>query len=762
MNFCHLHLHTEYCLAGDTIIYNCIQNGKKNRKDYTLPHNCKTIKYLYEAEYSKERGRTAKKYPIKVWNGSKFVRSKIKKISRSCPKQLYEILTENGKKIRTSKNHKFLSAMGWRRLSELEVGDLLACNGQKKYEDKEWLLKKYIEENLNQQQIADIYNVSRDVIKKFLKKYNIHKTKNEWMKGHFVSDQCRGKISKIKLEIRKNLINEIPSSLSTSRSRVNRRWYLEKKKCNRCESKKNLLIHHKDRDPINNKIENLEVLCKSCHEFEHARCPLTIRYEKIISIKKDKIEETYDIEVFHQSHNFIANGFVVHNSQLDGVGSPKQYAKRAKEMGFEYLAMTDHGNCDGAIQFQKACKAEGIKSVIGCEMYIVPYMDAKHKGEKRGHITVLVKDLSGWETLLRLLTKANLEGFYHKPRIDYESMLNVDLSGLIIMTACAGSFLHLDGSIDFLCDLIQNKVECYYEIMPHNIPAQEKIHKIIEQVYDEIDLPFAATNDTHYINRGDWQAQEVLLAIQSKAKWKDENRFKFGFKGLHLRSEKEMVRAFQKQGYWSNKIIKEAMDNTIKIAEKCCDFVIPKQDISLPEPPGTKHRNKDHITASANDNQELSYLIYSSNKEPLLENKIYSDRLDYEFDIISQKGFSRYFLIVVDLLNWCDKNDIMFGPGRGCFTPDSKIICSSHNKIEYKNISSIETGDNVICHDGTTNKVIDKLQYDIEEEIIEIETIDGRIIECTLDHKIMTDKGWIEAQYLNPTYQILDWRKNNG
>ena len=189
-------------------------------------------------------------------------------------------------------------------------------------------------------------------------------------------------------------------------------------------------------------------------------------------------------------------------SQLDGVGSPKQYAQRAKEMGFRYLCCTDHGNVDGAIQFQKACKAEGIKPIIGCEMYIVPYMDAKHKGEKRGHITVLVKDLSGWETLLRLLTKANLEGFYHKPRIDYESMLNADLSGLIIMTACAGSFLHLKDSLDFLYDLDDFKTtECYYEIMPHNIPAQLKQHNLIKETYGKMPFPFVATNDCHYINR---------------------------------------------------------------------------------------------------------------------------------------------------------------------------------------------------------------------------------------------------------------------
>jgi len=339
-------------------------------------------------------------------------------------------------------------------------------------------------------------------------------------------------------------------------------------------------------------------------------------------------------------------------SQLDGVGTPRAYARKAKELGFEYLAITDHGNVDGAIQFQKACKEEGIKPVIGCEMYIVPYMDAKHKGEKRGHVTVLVKNLSGWKSLLSMLTKANLKGFYHRPRTDFESVLELDLSGLIFMTACAGSFLHLDGGPDFLCDLC-DKTDCYYEIMPHNIPAQKRQHDLIKSL--EYDLPFVATNDCHYINRGDWQAQEVLLAINRKAKWSDQNRFKFGFRGLHLRSEKEMIRAFEKQDHWPDTIIQKAMDKTIKIAEQCADFVVPKQDISLPEPPNLK----------ADDDLNLKKLIEASPRSSLLKQKAYQNRYDYEFDLISRKGFSRYFLIVIDLIHWCRDNDIMVGPGRG-------------------------------------------------------------------------------------------------
>jgi len=353
-------------------------------------------------------------------------------------------------------------------------------------------------------------------------------------------------------------------------------------------------------------------------------------------------------------------------SQLDGVGTPQNYAKKAAELGFKYLAMTDHGNVDGAIQFQKACKENNIKSIIGCEMYIVPFMGAKNKGEQRGHITVLVKNESGWESLLRLLTRANLEGYYYRPRIDYDSVLESDLSGLIFMTACAGSFLRLEGGVDFLLNLIRKKAECYLEIMPHNISAQKKQHDLLNNILDkfyneEIEPKFVATNDCHYVNRGDWKAQEILLAINRKAKWDDPDRFKFGFKGLHLRTETEMIKAFEKQNYWDDETIEEAMGNTLVIAKQCCDFVIPKQDISLPVPSYFSSRFGEVF----DDDTVLENLLQNSPHVHLLVKKEYTERYNYEFEIISKKGFSRYFLIVVDLIQWCSENDVPVGPGRG-------------------------------------------------------------------------------------------------
>lgn len=655
--FAHLHIHNEFCLAGDTIVYNCIAHhahGKVYRTDYTNLRTSKTIKHLYDSLQKNHKGGTTK-YLAKVFDGKKFVRTKIKYITKSPAKQLYKVTTKSGKIIRTSIKHKFLSKKGWIRLEALSVGDLLACNGQPIYQDKNWLIKKYLNENLNQQQIADLCNVSRTSIKKWIKIHSLHKTKSQWMQGHYVNPETCKKISKVKSRHRKDLIKQGPPSISSSRDRIARGWHRKENKCERCSSVKNLLVHHKNRDILKNDQDNLETLCKSCHEKEHSACSWIARYEKIISIEKDLIEETYDIEVEHPAHNFVANGFIVHNSYLDGYGSAKSYIKRAKELGFEYIGLTNHGNVDGLLEWQKECDKQDIKPILGCELYIIPNMHKKVKGELRGHMTVLVKDLTGWVTLCRWLTKANLEGFYWRPRVDYDLILNSDLSGLIFLTGCAGSFLNLPGAEGFMDKFISKPDNLYLEVMPHDIPAQHKHHKHILREYD---LPLVASNDCHYILEEDWEAQESLLAIQTNAKWTDEKRWTFGFKGLHLRTADEMVLAFKHQGDLERKQILTAMANSVIIAEQCCSFRIPKQDISLPKPP-IKIEHSSEIG-------ELIHRCYTALADiQRHDDERYTDRLEEELNLIQKKNFARYFLLVQDFVSQCKKQGWGIGPGRG-------------------------------------------------------------------------------------------------
>ncbi len=748
--FCHLHTHTEFCLSGDAIIYNCRnhhQNGKIYRTNYTNLKCSKTIKELYDSLNKKHKGGTTK-YNVKTFDGEKFVKSKIKKITKSPSKQLYKLITEKGKEIRTSKEHKFLTIDGWKRLKDLKVGMLLACNGQLLYESEEWLYKKYKEENLNQQQIADLCSVDRRVIGRRIKKFNLNKTKSQWMQNHYVSKETCNKLKKIHKQRREELKKTKPSSLSCSRDRIHR-WHIKKEKCELCYKNKAVLTHHKDEDPLNNNDDNLIDLCKSCHEKQHSNCPETIRYEKITEIKKDKIEETYDIEVYHKSHNFVANGFVVHNSLLDALGSCKKYAKKAKGMGFKSLAVTDHGNIDSLIQFQKACKNEGIKPILGSELYLVENPLEKPKKEKRSHIITLVKNEIGFKNLCTLLNKANIDGFYRRPRIGYDNILD-HCEGLIIMTACVGGFLNTDYGMDLFWDLDDRIGEdLYLEIMPHNHPLQEKVNNICLDIHREYpDIKLVASQDVHYINKSDSKAQEVLLAVNSRVKWNDPKRFKFdeGFDELYLKSANEMIISFEKLKYIKKSEYISAIHNTMEVAEKC-NFEIKKREITLP------------VVKRKQTGEEYLKEICMGRFLDIFHTKVpneYFDRFEREFEMLKKKKFIPYFLMVYELIEWCNENDIMVGDGRGCFLPNSKIL----TKDGLKNIQDIKIGDYVLSHDETLNIVENTFEYLIKEEIVEIECEDGRMIKCTSDHKILINsngnKIWVMAKNLKENDNIVD------
>ena len=367
----------------------------------------------------------------------------------------------------------------------------------------------------------------------------------------------------------------------------------------------------------------------------------------------------------------------VHNehSYLDGMGTSKQYVKKAKELGFTHLALTNHGNIDGLIQFQKTCDEAGVKPIMGCEVYIVPKIMEKNKGEQRGHITLLIKNEKGWKSLCSMLTKANLEGFYYKPRIDFDMLLSSELSGLVILTGCSKSFVYNELGEAFLWNLIEITKNVYVEIMPHilngdtikghNISCSSKHHnKRLLEFSMKYGLKLCATNDVHYVNKDDCETQEVLLAIQTKAKWDDKKRWRFSEKGLYLRTANEMLNAFHKQADFDRDTIWKAMRNTMKIAEMCESFRIPKHKISLPKVKRLEI-HKDISDDYYLRQQSIDLLTILLAGLPKKKSKIYVKRLQYELKVISKKKFARYFLIVQNLMNWCKKKNILVGPGRG-------------------------------------------------------------------------------------------------
>lgn len=339
-------------------------------------------------------------------------------------------------------------------------------------------------------------------------------------------------------------------------------------------------------------------------------------------------------------------------SLLDGLGTAEQYAKKAKEMGFEYLCINDHGNIDGVIKQQKACDKYELKPIFAMEGYLVPDASKKEKGEKRGHINLLVKNKVGFENLCLLLNKANMDGFYYRPRIDYDNLYD-HCEGLVIMSACVGSFLNLPGGEDFFFDLDEKiRGDLYLEVMPHPHEIQYKMNQLCLDIHNEFpDIKLVATIDGHYLEKDDAVCQDVLLAINSKKTWNDPERFKFDFRDLYFASANEILDQFSKQDILNKKQYTAAMMNTIEVAKKCSNYRIERKPIKLP----VVMENGDQFLADMCEDRLEELFPKGVPQE-------YYDRFDREFDLLKRKDFIDYFLIVHELIEWCRNNDIMTGP----------------------------------------------------------------------------------------------------
>jgi len=373
-------------------------------------------------------------------------------------------------------------------------------------------------------------------------------------------------------------------------------------------------------------------------------------------------------------------------SILDGFGTASMYAKRAAELGFTHLAVSDHGNVDCAIKFQNACEEEGIKSIIGCEAYMVPDIMAREKGERRYHVTLLVKNAVGWKNLLQMLTKANLQGFYYRPRIDPSVLLD-HCEGLVVMTACASSFLHMPGSDWLLTELIQ-RTEVVGEIMPLILEEQYTTNDLVLQTAIDYGINLVATNDCHYPLASDNKLQEVLLAMQRKDKWSNPDRWKFGIDDLYLKTADEMIESFRVQDQIDEEICAKAMRNTLAVAE-LCDFKIESKTPSLPRAYIDKYE-------ALPEEEQLVKLVMDGLKKRAGDHdwirdniKDYENRVSEELTQIMPQ-FTRYFLIVWELINWCKGEEIMVG-GRGSSAGSLVAYCLGITRldpIKYKLIFS--------------------------------------------------------------------------
>ncbi len=354
-----------------------------------------------------------------------------------------------------------------------------------------------------------------------------------------------------------------------------------------------------------------------------------------------------------------------HYSLLDGLAKIDDIIAKAKEYDMESVALTDHGVMYGAIEFYQKALAAGIKPIIGVEAYLVNGSRLDRTKQTRYHLTLLAKNRIGYQNLLQLATLSHLEGYYYKPRIDWE-ILKKYSEGLIALSGCfqgevpqaflangkkkakeaAKKYLKLFGS-DF-----------YLEIQRHqNLEGQEKANQGLIQVGKEMGIQLVATNDVHYINAEDDEAQDVLLCLQMKKKKNDKDRLTMLGNDFSFKSPEKMKEEFYD--------LPEAVSNTAAVVKKC-NLKIDLGEIKLPDfSVPHKKTAEEYLKDLCQQGLKKRYSEYFiENRDADFKKKI-KDRLEYELGVINKMGFPDYFLIVQDFVNWAKKNKIVVGPGRG-------------------------------------------------------------------------------------------------
>jgi DNA polymerase-3 subunit alpha len=346
-------------------------------------------------------------------------------------------------------------------------------------------------------------------------------------------------------------------------------------------------------------------------------------------------------------------------SLLDGACRIKELVSRAKDLDMPAIAITDHGVLYGVIDFYREAKKQGIKPIIGCEVYVAPRsrLDREPRiDDNLHHLILLCKNKTGYQNLVQLVSRAFLEGFYYKPRVDRE-LLSQYHEGLIALSGCVAGEIPKLILADRLAEA--EKTACFYrdlfgpenfylELQDHGMAEERKVCQGLYELSQKTGIPLVATNDSHYIKREDAPVHDVLLCIQTASIVSEEDRMRFPGSDFYLKTASEMAALFPDHP--------EALHNTLKIAERCHiefefgHFHLPSFDI----PEGyTAESYLDELVRSR------FAQCYPEPEAHVLE------RLDYELQVIKEMGFAGYFLIVQDLVNWAKNHGVPVGPGRG-------------------------------------------------------------------------------------------------
>lgn len=346
-------------------------------------------------------------------------------------------------------------------------------------------------------------------------------------------------------------------------------------------------------------------------------------------------------------------------SLLDGAARISDLISKAKELGMEYLAITDHGAMYGVVDFYKEAKKQGINPVIGCEVYVAPRtrFDKTHEYDSRySHLILLAENDVGYKNLIKIVSAGFIEGFYYKPRVDFD-LLKQYKDGLIVLSAClAGEIptLLLNDDYEGAKQTAQKyadvfgKDNYFIEIQDHGLREQKQTNPLLIKLARELGLGIVATNDIHYVNKEDAQAQDVLMCIQMDKTVDDPERMKFETDQFYMKSPEEMEKLFS--------YVPEAIEKSVEIAKRChVDFDF-----------NTRHLPSYDVPDGKDAYEYLRELCFDGLKKRYDNpGKELVERLEYELSVINSMGFVDYFLIVWDFIHFARSHDVMVGPGRG-------------------------------------------------------------------------------------------------
>lgn len=344
-----------------------------------------------------------------------------------------------------------------------------------------------------------------------------------------------------------------------------------------------------------------------------------------------------------------------HYSLLDGLTKIDELVARVKELGMNAVALTDHGNLYGAVEFFKKARAAGLKPILGCEVYVAPHgrlMKRPKIDETRYHLTLLAKNELGWKNLIALVTNAYVEGFYYKPRVDRE-LLEAHHEGIICLSGCVSGELAHHLSAKRYADAEETAVwhkkvfgdDYYLEIQPHDPELWEPIATLGKK----LGIPLVATADSHYLTKDDKTAHEILLAVQTNTRLDDEDRLSLKDYDVSLTSPERMVEIFREHP--------DAVTNTLRIAEACTvELELGKTKLPKFPFPATHASSFEYLKTLVAERLPARY--------PEANREVH-DRVAMELKVIEKTGFADYFLIVADFVNWAKAHGIVVGPGRG-------------------------------------------------------------------------------------------------